>query len=53
MVDTLDPAEIEIWFADKAFTTDRLDRLMRRIAGLPAETEFPSLLIPLEKDRDP
>ncbi|MFK4772346.1 hypothetical protein [Rhizobium sp. ZW T2_16] len=52
MVDTLDPAEIEIWFADKAFTTDRLDRLMRRIADLPAETEFPSLLIPLEKDGD-
>ncbi|WP_244557269.1 hypothetical protein [Agrobacterium tumefaciens] len=52
MVDTLDPAEIEIWFADKAFTTDRLDRLIRGIADLPAETEFPSLLIPLEKDGD-
>jgi len=53
MVDSLDPADIEIWFADKAFTTDRLDSLIKRIADLPPETELPGPLIPLEKDGDP
>lgn len=49
MVDTLDPAEIELWFADNAFTIDRLKNLTARIAKLSPETEFPSPLIPLRR----
>jgi hypothetical protein len=52
MIDTLDPAEIELWFADNAFTIDRLKNLTRRIAALPPETEFPSPFISLAKDPD-
>lgn len=49
MVDTLDPAEIELWFADNAFTIDRLKNLTPKIAKLPPDTEFPSPFIPLKK----
>ncbi len=41
MVDTLDPAEIELWFADNAFNIDRLSKLIVRIADLPPETKIP------------
>lgn len=46
MVDTLDPAEIELWFADSAFTIDRLNNLIEKLADLPPETTVPS---PLKK----
>jgi len=49
MVDTLDPAEIELWFADNAFTIDRIRKLTAKIAELPDDTEFPSPFIPLPK----
>lgn len=42
MVDSLDPAIIELWFADNAFTIDRLRNVMKKIAELPDDTEFPS-----------
>ncbi|WP_318914476.1 hypothetical protein [Shinella zoogloeoides] len=42
MVDTLDPAEIEIWFADNAFNIDRLKQVMKRVADLPDDTLLPS-----------
>jgi hypothetical protein len=32
MIDSLDPAEIELWFADSAFTIDRLGAVIRRLA---------------------
>lgn len=44
MVDTLDPAEIEIWFADNAFNIDRLRDVMKRVADLP-DTLLPSPFI--------
>lgn len=50
MVDTLDSAEIELWFADNGFTIDRLNKLTKRIAALLPETELPSPFPPLEKD---
>lgn len=43
MIDTLDPAEIEIWFADNAFNIDRLKQVMKRVADLPNDTLLPSL----------
>lgn len=42
MVDSLDPAVIELWFADNAFTIDRLRNVMNKIAEHPDDTEFPS-----------
>ncbi|WP_288971867.1 hypothetical protein [uncultured Mesorhizobium sp.] len=45
MVDTLDPAEIEIWFADNAFNIDRLKDVMKRVADLPDDTLLPSPFI--------
>lgn len=45
MVDTLDPAEIEIWFADNAFNIDRLKEVMKRVADLPDDTLLPSPFI--------
>lgn len=53
MIDTLDPAAIELWFADNAFNIDRLKTLMVRIADLPPETELPSLLLSPGKSLDP
>ncbi|KJF65409.1 MULTISPECIES: hypothetical protein [Rhizobium/Agrobacterium group] len=48
-IDTLDPTEIELWFADKAFTIDRLKRVMKDVADLPEGTLLPSPFIPLRK----
>jgi len=45
MVDTLDPAEIEIWFADNAFNIDRLKEVMKRVSDLPDDTLLPSPFI--------
>ena len=45
MVDTLDPAEIEIWFADNAFNIDRIKEVMKRVADLPDDTLLPSPFI--------
>lgn len=33
LVDTLDPAEIELWFADNAFRIDRLDAAIKGLAA--------------------
>ncbi len=46
MVDSLDPTVIELWFADNAFTIDRIRKLTARIVTLPDDTEFPSPFIP-------
>ncbi len=45
MVDSLDPTVIELWFADNAFNIDRLRDVMKKIADLPDDTEFPSPFI--------
>lgn len=45
MVDTIDQTEIKIWFADSAFTINRLKALTARIADLPPDTERPSPFI--------
>ncbi|WP_119258538.1 hypothetical protein [Shinella zoogloeoides] len=45
MVDTLDPAEIEIWFADNAFNIDRLKEVIKRVSDLPDDTLLPSPFI--------
>lgn len=50
IVDTLDPAEIELWFADKALTIDRLKKLVVKLADLPPDTEFQTPFIPLVED---
>lgn len=42
MIDTLDPAEIELWFADNAFNIDRLKQVMNRVADLSDDTLLPS-----------
>jgi hypothetical protein len=42
LVDTLDPAKIELWFADSAFRSHRLKRVIERIAQLPEDTTLPS-----------
>ena len=49
MVDSLDPAVIELWFADNAFSIDRIRKLSAKIAELPEETEFPSPFMPIPK----
>lgn len=33
MIDSLDPAEIELWFADNAFRLHRLDKVIDALAG--------------------
>ena len=38
MIDSLDPAEIELWFADSAF---RIDRLGKAISAFAAESDDP------------
>ena len=45
MVDTLDPAEIEVWFADNAFNIERIKQVMKAAAALPEDTLLPSPLI--------
>lgn len=42
LVDTLDPAEIEIWFADGAFRSHRLETVIRQLSDLPADAEIPA-----------
>ena len=44
MVDTLDPAEIELWFADNAFNIDRIKLVMKAVAELPEDRLLPSPL---------
>jgi hypothetical protein len=44
MVDTLDPAEIEIWFADNAFNIDRIKQVMKAVEQLPDDTLLSSPL---------
>lgn len=39
--DTLDPAEIELWFADSAYRIDRLKIAIRGLAKLPPDSEIP------------
>jgi hypothetical protein len=41
LLDTLDPKEIEAWFADSAATSHRLKELIKRLAGLPDDTKVP------------
>lgn len=45
MADTLDPAEIELWFADNAFNIDRIKQVMKAVAELPEDTLLPSPLV--------
>ncbi|MEO9340847.1 hypothetical protein ABFT80_25940 [Mesorhizobium sp. SB112] len=35
LVDSLDPAEIELWFADSAFRIDRINMAIKGLAQLP------------------
>ncbi|MEI9412663.1 hypothetical protein [Mesorhizobium salmacidum] len=42
LADTLDPAEIELWFADSAFRSHRLKRAIEAVAQLPEEATLPS-----------
>ena len=44
LIDTLDPAEIEVWFADNAFNIDRIKQVMKAVAELPEDTLLPSPL---------
>lgn len=44
-IDTLDPSEIELWFADRAYTIDRIEQIAKRIADLPDEATLPSPMI--------
>lgn len=39
MIDSLDPAEIELWFADGAFFSHRLKDAIRALADTMDETE--------------
>jgi hypothetical protein len=41
LIDTLDPQEIEAWFAEGAATSIRLKTLIKRLAGLPDGTKVP------------
>ncbi|NNU63346.1 hypothetical protein [Ochrobactrum soli] len=41
MVDSLDPVEIELWFADRGYAVERIDQLAKRIADLPDGTMLP------------
>lgn len=43
--DTLDPAEIEVWFADSAYQIDRLQAAIKGVAKLPEGTTIPSPFI--------
>lgn len=37
MIDSLDPTEIELWFADRAFSIHRMDNAIRALADTPEE----------------
>lgn len=39
MIDSLDPAEIELWFADGAFTSHRLETAIRALANSMEEPD--------------
>ncbi len=53
MVDTLDPAEIELWFADGAFMSERLKDVIGALARLPPDTQVPTFgVLPLRDDPD-
>lgn len=39
MIDSLDPAEIELWFADGAFTSHRLEGAIRALANSMEEPD--------------
>jgi hypothetical protein len=39
MIDTPDPAEIELWPADNSYRIDRLEKAARNLAELPDDTE--------------
>jgi hypothetical protein len=41
LIDTLDPEEIEAWFAKGEATSHRLKELIKRLAGLPDDTKVP------------
>jgi hypothetical protein len=53
MIDTLDPAETELWFADSALTLDWLSKLVVKIGDLPPATELPNPFLPLGKRTRP
>lgn len=53
LIDTLDPAEIEIWFADGAYRIDRLNSAIKAVAKLPDDTSFPSPFIDRDRDGEP
>ena len=38
--DTLDPAEIELWFADSAYRSHRLKEAIKELAKLPPDSEI-------------
>ncbi len=42
MIDTLDPAVIELWFADRAYNIERINQLAKRLTDLPDDTVLPS-----------
>lgn len=48
MIDSLDPAEIEMWFADSAYRIQRLDQLIKNISNQPDDTLLPSPFIKRE-----
>ena len=39
LIDTLDPEEIEAWFAEGEAASHRLKELIKRLAGLPDDTK--------------
>jgi hypothetical protein len=41
LLDTLDPKEIEAWFAEGAASSHRLKKLIKRLAGLPDDAKVP------------
>ena len=41
LIDTLDPEEIEAWFAEGEAASHRLKELIKRLAGLPDDTKVP------------
>lgn len=40
LIDTLDPAEIELWFADGAYRINRLEKAIEGLAQLPPGTKL-------------
>jgi hypothetical protein len=41
LIDTLDPKEIEAWYAEGEATSHRLKELIKRLAGLRDDTKVP------------